>query len=164
MHCFFNHLGGPDMSNQGSSELYVADLIQRAESLYYEAFDSNCYRRILLQYQSVQQEHPEAMKIAPAFLQIAYRGMYDALFVNLAKLYDSSRAYSTKNLLTDMRSNQHLFAEADTEHNAFIREINAEHITYELCTLICEARAIDADLEFARKIQSAVAIYDTLVN
>lgn len=146
------------------TKLSAGELIRRAEGLYGEAFDSNCYRRIPLQYPSLQKENRNAMQLAPAFLQIAYLGMYDSLLLNLAKLYDRSKAYSIKSLITDMQNNSRLFAEAKTDYNAHIREGGAQTITYKLATPLEEALSIRSNQSFAIKLHSAATTVELFLD
>lgn len=67
-------------------------LIKLAEDLYQSAFDANAYYMIMTQYREVSKKYNEEMNVSPAFYQVVYGALQKACFMEIAKLYDKTKA------------------------------------------------------------------------
>lgn len=87
-------------------------LISLVEYFYQEAFNANSYYLILQQYLENRKKHHTEMQASPAFYAITYNALIEALFMNLAKIYDQQKgAIDIRQLLEICKKNIGFFPE-----------------------------------------------------
>lgn len=87
-------------------------IIKIAEELYQEAFDANAYFIIMKQYSVLYRKYKEEFQLSPAFYSMTYQAMQKACFMELAKIFDTSKdAISLGYLLQQSQENIELFPE-----------------------------------------------------
>lgn len=87
-------------------------LIYLVEQFYQESLSANSYYSILQQYAENQKKHLKEMQVSPAFYTITHNALVEALFVNLAKIYDLQKdAINIRQLLEKCKNNIEFFPE-----------------------------------------------------
>lgn len=87
-------------------------LIYLVEQFYQEALSANSYYSILQQYAEYQKKHLTEMQVSPAFYTITHNALVEALFMNLAKIYDLQKdAINIRQLLEKCENNIGFFPE-----------------------------------------------------
>lgn len=87
-------------------------LIYLVEQFYQEALSANSYYLILQQYAENQKKHLTEMQASPAFYTITHNALIEALFMNLAKIYDLQKdAIDIRQLLEKCKKNIEFFPE-----------------------------------------------------
>lgn len=87
-------------------------LIKLAEDLYLSAFDANAYYAIMMQYREMSKKYNDEMNLSPTFYQVVYGALQKACFMEIAKLYDKTKAAVSVGLLLEYcRDNLDLFPE-----------------------------------------------------
>lgn len=88
------------------------DILKKAEKLYQEAFNANAYYIILKQYQENSEKYNAEMRLSPAFYHTVYNALQVACFMELAKLYDTSRdVFCIGSLIKECKNSLSLFPE-----------------------------------------------------
>ena len=86
------------------------ELEKLVSNVYEEAFLANEYLAVLKQYQSIFDTYYDEISYSPAFYNTVMRALHDALFVELAKLYDTgNKASGLQYLLKCCPKNTDLF-------------------------------------------------------
>lgn len=85
------------------------ELTALAQNIYEEAFYANAYYNVIQQYQENRSKHLDEMNCSPAFYGIVYLALTEALFMNLAKIYESGK--NTLNINTLLSEGKIYFSE-----------------------------------------------------
>ena len=87
------------------------ELIHLSNNLYDQALKARAYFEVIKQYQINKVSHTEQLNISPAFYQITYSALNDALIMILAKLYDINNNSLKLDTLIDECKNGTIFKE-----------------------------------------------------
>lgn len=90
------------------------ELLKYATYLHREAFNANCYLSLLKQHNENCKRFSKEMKLSYIYYAVTYNALIDALYLNLAKLYETSgNTIGIKKLLEGCK-NADLFLKEDT--------------------------------------------------
>lgn len=93
------------------------EILHLASNLYEEAFSANSYWSVIKQYHKNIRDNYDQMNCSPAFYQVIYQSLVEALFMTLAKLFDSDTCSNTiKTLLTEIKQIQ------ESDFNEYVRQ------------------------------------------